>query len=660
MQNDINLLLQHAIAHLQQGRFKEAGAIAQQIIAKAPRNGDANLILGVVASQRGDHDFAEKCMACAIRNNPNQPLYHFNHGIALESGHQPERAITAYEHAIQLNPAYAEAHNNLGSVLRSLNQTDGALSAYNKAVQYRPDYGMAYNNRGMTLADLARFDEALLDFQQATRLMPQFADAYNNCGNVLQKLNRYDEAEDYVRRALSLNPNFAIAHANLGYILSKTGQLQEAERCLRRALQISPELAMVHSNLLFSLASTATLSADILFEEQRNWDRVHGIEGRTNALPPLPKDPASDRRLRIGYVSPDFRNHAVSYFFEPLLAAHDQSRFEIFCYACHNACESDSTTDRLREIAEHWRFVAGKSEQETAQLIRDDQIDLLIDLAGHTANNRLKIFTYSSAPVQVAYLGYIASTGLEAMSYWITDNILHPDPTEEKCVETIYRLPRCWVSYKPSDQAPEIAACPNPDEHVIFGSLSCSSKMTESAIETWSNILNALPDSRLLLMNVSLASDKIQKQVTDRFADYQIPPERLLLRPNAPMNEYLSTYNEIDIVLDTFPRTGGTTTAEALWMGVPVVTLAGKRYAERISASKLTAVGLEQLIADNREDYVRIAVALARNSALRTELREQLRQQMAQSQLCDGESLAREIESAYRSMWEKHCHGGRL
>ena len=655
MQNDLNLLLQRAIAHLQQGRFEEAGALAQQIIAKVPRNGDANLILGVVASQRGDHDFAEKCMACAIRDNPDQPLYHFNHAIALKSGHQPEQAVMAYERAIQLKPDYAEAHNNLGGVLRDLNQTDKALSAYNRAVQYRPDYGMAYNNRGMTLADLARFNEALLDFQRAIRLMPQFADAYNNCGNVLQKLNRYDEAEDYVRRSLSLNPNFAIAHANLAHILNKTGQFQEAEKCLRRALQLSPELAIAHSNLLFLLASTAILPADVLFEEQRNWDRIQGIEGRTNALPALPKDPASDRRLRIGYVSPDFRNHAVSYFFEPLLTAHDQTRFEIFCYACHNAHESDSTTDRLRRVAEHWRFIAGKSEQEAAQLIRDDGIDLLVDLAGHTANNRLKIFTYSPAPVQVTYLGYIAGTGLEAMDYWITDNVLHPDPTEEKCVETLYRLPRCWVSYQPSDQAPEVAACPNPDDRVVFGSLGCSSKMTESAIETWSDILNALPDSRLLLMNGSLTSDKIQKQVTDRFADYQIPPERLLLHPNAPMREYLSTYNEIDIVLDTFPRTGGTTTAEALWMGVPVVTLAGERYAERISASELTAVGLERFIADNREDYVRIAVALARNPALRIELREQLRQQMAQSALCDAENLAREIESAYRSIWKKYC-----
>jgi predicted O-linked N-acetylglucosamine transferase (SPINDLY family) len=655
MQNNINLLLQHAIAHLQQGRFEEAGAIAQQIIAKAPQNGDANLLLGVVASQRGDHDFAEKCMACAIRDNPDQPLYHFNHGIALKNGHRPEQAVLAYERTIQLKPDYAEAYNNLGGVLRDLNRTDEALSAYNGAVQHRPDYGMAYNNRGMTLADLAQFNEALLDFQRATRLMPRFADAYNNCGNVLQKLNRYDEAEDYVRRALSVKPNFAIAHANLAHILNKTGQFQEAEKCLRRALQLSPELAIAHSNLLFLLASTVTLPADVLFEEQRNWDRIHGIEGRTNALPAVLKDPASDRRLRIGYVSPDFRNHAVNYFFEPLLTAHDRSRFEIFCYACHNARESDSTTDHLREIAEHWRFLTGKSDQEAAQLIRDDRIDLLIDLAGHTANNRLKIFTYSPAPVQITYLGYIASTGLEAMDYWITDNVLHPDPTEEKCIETLYRLPRCWVSYKPSDQAPEVAACPNPDDHVLFGFLSCSSKMTESTIETWSNILNALPDSRLLLMDGSLAGDKIRKQVTDRFANYQIPPERLLLRPNASMREYLSTYNEIDIVLDTFPRTGGTTTAEALWMGVPVVTLAGKRYAERISASKLTAVGLEQLIADNREDYVRIAVALARNSAFRIELRAQLRRRMAQSPLCDTESLAREIELAYRAMWEKYC-----
>ena len=655
MKNDINFLLQQATNCLQQGRFEDAGTFAQQVITISPLNGDANLMLGVVACQRGNHDIAEQYFTSAIRSNPYHPIYHFNHAIALGSAQRLGKAVVAYERTIQLKPDFAEAYNNLGTVLQKLGRIDEAFVAFNHAIQYRPNYGGAYYNRGAAFADIACFNDALSDYRMATRLMPEFADAFNNCGDMLQKLNRYDEAEYYVRRALALNPVFAIAYANLGAILNKTGRLQEAEYCLREAVRISPELAVAHSNLLFLLASASTLSADTLFEEQRNWDHIHGCEGRLNALPSLQKEPVTDRRLRIGYLSPDFRTHAVSYFFEPLLVAHDKSRYEIFCYASHNKRESDATTDRLRGIAEHWRFVADHSDQQLAQLIREDRIDLLVDLAGHTANNRLMVFSYSPAPVQATYLGYIASTGLESMNYWITDEVLHPFDTEEKCIESIFRLPRCWVAYKPYGSAPDIAPCPNLDDNVVFGSLNCSSKMTEATVETWCNILKELPGSRLLLMDGSLSSEKIQKCVIEKFANFQITSQRLLLRSNAPMYEYLATYNEVDIVLDTFPRTGGTTTAEALWMGVPVITLAGKRYAERISTSKLKALELDQLIAKNRNEYVKKAVSLARDPAYRSEIRQQLRPRMARSPLCDGDSLARAIESAYRSMWDNYC-----
>ena len=398
MQTDINFLLQQAAYHLQQGCFEEAGNYAQLVIAKLPYNGDANLILGVVASHCGNHDIAEQHFTIAIRSNPNNPMYHFNHGIALASGLQFGKALVAYKRAIQLRPDYAEAYNNLGAILRNLGRTQEALIAFNNAIQYRPDYGGAYNNRGALLADMACFNEALLDYQMATKLMPQFADAFNNYGYALQMLNRYDEAEYYVRHALALNPGFAIGHTNLGAILNKMGRVQEAEICLRKAVHLLPEFAVAHSNLLFLLASTNALSAETLFEEQRNWDRIHGRDGRMNALPPRPKEPVFNRRLRIGYLSPDFRTHAVCYFFEPLLAAHDKSKFEIFCYASHKKHESDATTERLHAIAEHWRSVDKYSNENLAQLIREDYIDILVDLAGHTANNRLKVFSYSPAP----------------------------------------------------------------------------------------------------------------------------------------------------------------------------------------------------------------------------------------------------------------------
>jgi predicted O-linked N-acetylglucosamine transferase (SPINDLY family) len=297
--------------------------------------------------------------------------------------------------------------------------------------------------------------------------------------------------------------------------------------------------------------------------------------------------------------------------------------------------------------------VGDKSDAELARLVSEDGIDILVDLAGHTADNRLRAFTYRLAPVQASYLGFFAGTGLAAMDYWITDEVLHPSDTAELSSETIYRLPRCWVCYQPSELAPEVSPCPSSGDQVVFGSFSNLSKLAPEVIQTWSQLLHKLPGSRLLLMARALRDPKIRALLEQKFASHGIPQERLLLRHGAPYDQYYATYAEVDIVLDPFPRTGGTTTAEALWMGVPVVTLAGQRYVERISASKLTALGLEDLIANSQEEYIETALSLANDQHRRTTLRANLRKRMAQSPLRDGGDLAREMESAYRSMWER-------
>jgi predicted O-linked N-acetylglucosamine transferase (SPINDLY family) len=360
----------------------------------------------------------------------------------------------------------------------------------------------------------------------------------------------------------------------------------------------------------------------------------------------------------VGYVSPHLRSSVVNFFFEPLLSAHDRSRFEVFCYASFLESRADGVTRRLRGIAEHWRFVGDKDDAGLARLVREDGIDILVDLAGHTSNNRLKAFTYRPAPIQASYLGFFAGTGLAAMDYWITDEVLHPQDTPELSSESIYRLPRCWVCYQPPEQAPGVSPGPNADDQVVFGSFSHLSKLTPEVVKTWSWILQSLPGSRLLLMAKALRDPVVRGRLEGGFAEHGISPERLLLRHGAPYAQYFATYAEVDVVLDPFPRTGGTTTAEALWMGVPVVTLAGKRYVERISASKLTAVGLLDLIAHSREEYVEKAVSLARDADLRRALRAGLRDRMARSPLCDGPGLARAMESAYRTMWARYRSGG--
>lgn len=564
-------------------------------------------------------------------------------------------AETLVQKILKNQPEHADALYLSGFIAFRHGQFDSSVQQLERAIsrnQRNPDYFFAL---ALSLNALSRQDEALTACERAIQLNPQLTSALVHRGIMLRNLDRLEEAEESLRLAVKLDPDIAIAHEGLASVLNLQGRLDEAEQSLRRALELQPDFAMAHSNLLFLLAARAEISPAELLAEQRRWDEVHGREGRAHQLPVRSVETGTERRLRIGYVSPDLRTHAVSRFFEPLLAAHDATRFEIFCYATHENQLSDATTERLREFSEHWRSVAGKTDSELARIIHEDGIDILVDLAGHTGENSLKAFTYRPAPVQATYLGFFAASGLEAMDYWITDEVLHPADTQEQTLENIYRLPRCSFCYQPPAEAPGISPCPNTDDRVVFGSFHHLSKLRPGLIATWSRLLQQLPDSRLFLMDKSLGDTKARQPLIDQFEQNDIHIDRLSINTGLPYREYLATYSQIDIVLDAFPRTGGTTTAEALWMGVPVVTLAGRGYAGRISASKLAALGMENLIAHSQQDYIDKAVSLARDPDRRVALRAKLRETMAASPLCDGRELARAMENAYLRMWECFC-----
>lgn len=609
---------------------------------------------GLIAGQRKQYDIAARLIARAINNNPCQYIYYVNLGLALHSGGHLEEALTAYRHATQLKPDDIESHNIQANILNTLGRLDEAEDSLHHVLRLNPDLAGVHSNLGSVLLALGRREESEDSLRRALDLDPNYASAHCNLGFTLREMGRLVEAEDSLRRALELKPDLVEAYNTYGLVLMGLGRFGEAESSLRRALELNPGFTTAHDNLLFVLAAGVRLPPKSMLEEQRRWDAIHGSEGRMHPMPVRTIEPATERKLRIGYVSPDFRRNVISYFFTPLLAAHDRNRFEIFCYATHNRDLSDGTTERLQAMADRWRIVDMIDDNNLARLIHKDAIDILVDLTGHLKNNRLKAFTYRPAPVQASYLGFMAATGLEAMDYWITDEVLHPVDTPEQAVESIYRMPRCWVCYQAPLEAPDVAACPSPDDQVTFGSFSNLSKLSAEVIETWSQILHKLPGTHLLLMDGPLSDPKTRQLFVEQFASHGITPERLLIEKGAPLNEYLATYARVDIVLDPFPRTGGTTTAEALWMGVPVITLAGQRYAERISASKLTAIGLEDLITESRSGYIDKAVSLARDPGQRAELRSTLRKRMAQSPLCDGSSLASAMETAYLSMWEQY------
>ena len=682
---DANFLL--GIIAAQGGRLASACPLFERAIYSSPGQPQYHYNYGLALQRGGRLEAALTAYTEATRLQPGYLEAHNNRGAVLRVLGRPAEALAAYGTVIRLNPDMVEAHHFRGTLLRQLDRHAEALAAYEQVIRLTPDLAEAHNNRGAVLRDLGRLQEALQSFGRAIQLKPDLAAAYSNCAQVLFALDRMEEALVACERAVALKPDFIAAHTirgntlfalnhlgdalaayhmalqldplsashhySIGGVLAGLGCSKEAEDSFRQALALKPDDALIHSNLVFLLAARASLPPDDMLVELRRWDQVHGQAGRLYPLLARTPENAIKRRLRVGYLSTDLRRHAVSYFFEPLLAGHNFSSVEIFCYDV-NEKAPDATTNSLQGLADHWRRVGDKTDAELASLIHADHIDILVDLVGHTGGNWLKVFTYRPAPVQATYLGFFASTGLEAMDYWITDAVLHPPDTTEPSVERIVRLPRCWVCYQPPAEAPPVSPCPNTDERVVFGSFSNLSKLTPAVIRTWAELLRRLPGSRLLLMDKPLVEARTRRRLAERFVHEGISAEQLMLRAGVPFMHYLATYAEVDIVLDPFPRTGGTVTAEALWMGVPVVTLAGRYYVERISASKLTALGLEDLITRSQEEYLDRAVSLARDPGRREVLRTGLRERMRQSPLCDGKELAEAMEVAYRTMWEQY------
>lgn len=607
---------QQALQHQQAGRLDIAETLYRRILAVRPHHPDTLCLLGSVRHQLGDPREGVRLIRQAIRHRPDKAAYHHQLALALFDLGNLSEAARALEQAIRLDDSNAVAYNDLGVVLKNQGDYERAIACYEAALHRSPDY----------------------------------ADAHFNLGNAHKDLKRFSLAIDCYRKALACKADESDYMNNLGYALEATGNAREALSCYRQALRLRPDFMVAHSNLLYTLSYNVLLPPDEMLAAHREWDQKFGGPDKARTFTHQP-DPDPNRKLRIGYLSPDFRQHAVSFFFEPLLKAHNPDQVEIFCYA--ELDKPDHVTQRLQSLAHHWRSTTGLADLDAARMIHDDQIDILVDLAGHTAGNRLGIFTYKPAPIQATYLGYFTTTGLTAMDYWISDAVLHPQDSPERSTEQILRLPRCCLAYQPPPEAPEPASPTH--QSVVFASFNQLTKTSPQAIALWARVLHAVSDSRLLIKNRQLHDPDLRQRLIRQFAGHGITPQRLELRPTTPdLASHLATYNEVDIALDTVPRTGGTTTAEALWMGVPVVTLAGDRFIERLSASMISAVGLTELIASSSEEFVEIAVQLARDIRRRRELRHTLRRQMAQSPLCNGPRLANNMEQAFRKMWQNY------
>jgi predicted O-linked N-acetylglucosamine transferase (SPINDLY family) len=618
---DIAASLALAHGHHRAGNLQQAEQLYRSILAADPDNADANHLLGVLAYQAGDLDAATKLIARAILRDGSKATYLNNLGLVLQAQHKLGEALLLFTQASELDPGFTDARFNCGVVLEMQGRFDEALASYDQALAANPNHAEAHNSRGLLLHARGELGGALASFGRALEIDPAFAEAHNNRGNALEAQGKIEEARSAYERALVLQPNFAGAH----------------------------------SNLLLCLNYDAGADAATIHSAHLEWDARHAAR-LADATPRHSGTRDPGRRLRIGYVSPDFYRHPVATFVEPLLASHDAQRFEVICYS--NVTRSDDVTERLRTRVHGWREIRGLSDENVAELVRRDGIDILVDLAGHTASNRLLVFARKPAPIQVTYLGYPATSGLSVMDYRLTDaSVDPPGSTDALYTETLVRLPSGSLCFRPPPSAPAVRPLPAlTPGHVTFASFNNAAKLSPVAVALWSRILEAVPDARLLLKSRSLADRDTVDRLTGLFARHGVAPERLELVAWLPeSSDHLALYDRAHIALDTLPYSGCTTTCEALWMGVPVITLQRPEPRSRLSLGVLRQAGLTDLIAESPDAYVDLARELATDVDRLQAIRARLRETLQRSSLLNAVALTRSVESAYREMWRRYC-----
>lgn len=607
----------HALTLHREGRTAAAEARYRAVLTADPGHANANNNLAIILRARGDWEEALSCYRRALARTATDPFVHSNHGCLLLDMGRIVEAEEALRTAIRLKPDYAEAHFNLANILRNRGDREAARAAYGEALRLKPDMAAALCNLGDLHKGAVELSRAVECFVAALKADPKSAEAWNNLGETLKEM----------------------------------GRIEEAITVFQKGLEAHPAHALMHSNLLLALHYTPAVPPETIFKAHVAWAQRHADPllpaGKRHANP---RDP--DRRLRVGYVSPDFCAHSVAFFAEPLIRAHDREQVEVVCY--HAAARSDVVTDRLKGLADGWRSLVGVDDARAAALVEQDGIDILVDLTGHTANNRLTLFARKPAPVQATWLGYPDTTGMRAIDWRFSDAIAEPPGSADRLsAERIVRLPNGFHSYRPPvDVAPPAEPPLHANGHLTFGSFNNTSKVTGEVVRVWSEILKRVPNSRLIVKSAQMGDEETRRRYLNTFVQFGIDAGRveLLARIDAA-DGHLRAYDRVDIALDPFPYNGTTTTCEALWMGVPVVTMTGASHVARVGASLLTHCGLSELVASDEAGYVATAVALAGDPERLGRLRRTMRDRLNAAPLTDYTGFARGVEAAYRAMW---------
>ncbi|MBL8835465.1 MAG: tetratricopeptide repeat protein [Alphaproteobacteria bacterium] len=678
-------ILQAALADHQAGRLDAAAAGYARLLARDPDDLNAIYLSGMVALQRRDFATAHANIARAVAAKPDHADLQNNLGEALRGLSRYAEAEAAYRRALAVAPDHAGAIGNLAIVLRQRDDLAAAHDGFRRAIELEPMRADHHSNLAGLLISRGRFAEAEQCYRRALALDPQHARAMAGLGDMLRRAGRAEEARTLLRRAHALAPDDPAVLGAVADLDFNDGRTAEAEALCREALRRQPddadcltilaaiaarrgetETAVAHVEQLaealaggsprvqafaggarlFYLQYSSRIDAAALARAHFDWAARHAPPGRATSPAIADRDPA--RRLKIGFVSPDFRAHPVAIFLEPVLAALDRGAVSVACYS--DVPRPDDTTARLRALADVWRPTLGATDAEVAAQVEADRIDILIDLAGHTADNRLLVFAARPAPVQATWLGYPGTTGLRAIDWRISDAVCDPPEDDVLSAERLLRLPgfHCYVA--PAD-APAPTARPL-EQALTFGSFNNVMKISDDCAALFARTLAAVPDSQLLLKSSIAVDEDTRRLHVERIARHGVDPARIAFAPRIEAQSgHLSAYGAVDVALDTFPYNGTTTTCEALWMGVPVLTLKGDRHAARVGASLLGQVGLDEFVATGAADFVDRAARWAGRRAALADVRAGLRARMAASALCDPAGFARRLEAALRAMW---------
>lgn len=643
--------LQQLLSLFQAGRFGAMAQLARSLLDRYPEAGMGWKALGIALQAQGQD--AVDALQRAVALMPGDAGLgaslveaHMSQGHALMKSGRAQEAAASYAAAQRLDPRHAHAHACSGVALQTLGQREAAVLSFQQAVSLRPDLVDSQFCLGSNLLALGRAGEALASLRCAIELKPDHGPAHANQGNALKALGRLDEALTRYRQAIELQPDVALNHANLGAALRELGQMPQALDCYRRVLELEPGRLSALSDVLFIQNYLATGTTPARQAEAQRF----GALAAARARPFTQWRASSGERLRVGFVSADLREHPIGYFIEgvmAVLAATFAGEIELFVYA--NAEAEDALTARLRTHCRRWTSIAHLDDEAAAALIHAEGLDILMDLSGHTAGNRLPMFAWKPAPLQITWLGDCATTGVTAIDCFLADPWIAPPGTDAEFTEKVFRLPETFLCFTPPNLHFAIGPLPAAARgHITFGCFNKLNKLGDDVIATWARVLQAVPGSRLFLKSGPLGMASSRQHLSQRFAAHGIAPARLILEGASPREDYLRAYHRVDIALDPFPYPGGTTSVEGLWMGVPVLTLAGTSALARQGESILQNVGLPGWIATDADDYVARAARHAGDVQALAAVRQGLRRQLLASPLCDSQRFAHHFVRALK------------